>query len=1056
MKQSLVMSNYGIHWYELHNIIQFNYPTSIYSKRFKHSITHSFIQKSQFYYQLLRLYDSSKQTIQLHTWISLLLTIQPDMKCEPIHTLESSTQELQSNVEYIVRIKDLYVLLYRVWKSFNLILTDLETLDMSENVVYQNSQVLIEALQFTIQPNSSFRVFVRSTLTDEQFQYCKQKTTSELSNQECLDALQHLPVQRSRSGIINTGNSCYVSVVLQTLFSIKTFALYFLSDLCLNETNDSTTNSKNDNRRFIYEFSQLIQNMYDNKISHNLHPGKMMNAQSICNISQNRFELGDQQDYDEFLIHLLETMSNTLNRNYNTSNSSSSSATYDTIIIGAGTAGLSAAYELCKQDSNHTVLVLEKSSICGGNVRTATVTLPDGSGNSYDVDFGVVQLWGTYHNVLEIMQDLKVPELATVIYEPHLAHFSDNTYKAYQSHDTTWSEKLRLLMDAFRLTRRQNNLSMYEPNAQGLLQHKTIADALEQEPILREYISIIYPAYTYGSIDEVPAFLAIASLVACFGLTQLSFKGKGTQLWIRPLEEYILSNPGAKIQTNCQIQYVLANKKQVVLENGQIIQYKNLILACPIGSVDIRDTNIERPLKQHPEPIHNNTVDKEFRYTQYYAVCVQLNHMPTTQPKWTAVFEPTNVNMDLQVMSFTNLHAMQQMERCILIYVCQRFKRKTKANTKHPFDDILVWKDKIVNSFNSILFFQRDGCFIQHFLHYEYFNASIPVFNEAMFTYLQSIQGQESIYYSSQAMNSYPSLESACYSGRFAAHCILGTIDTFMEKIRRWDQESIQRTNILSFFQFSKDDNSRLLSTIQHNMNNNNSIATTNTLIVNFDKLVHETVDQAFQRITQEQKRKEDSIVQDIFQGYVVNTYTCQRDNQHQKINFARYLSLSLDYTGDLEATLSLDELLKQSFYKPRMIEGVVCANCSFELGQPNSKQNFVVKELYYQFPPILYIFYRRKIYVRPFRSYLQIDVPERLSMQGCNMQIMQYTLISVICHEGSGISGHYTCYCKINGQWFEFSDTLVKPVFIISVLRISRIRRSITGLFYQQLPSTS
>jgi hypothetical protein len=238
--------------------------------------------------------------------------------------------------------------------------------------------------------------------------------------------------------------------------------------------------------------------------------------------------------------------------------------------------------------------------------------------------------------------------------------------------------------------------------------------------------------------------------------------------------------------TNIDIHSVDAHANKIIINRNDdeksskyAINYKNIILACGLGQVKVEKSNVFRPDKQSTElPISKK--DIQFRYTKYWACCIEMNQLPPNI-SWSAIFEKPNHKKDLQVMSFCNL--ISTLPNCILAYVrCENYDDQMTNNTKTA----------IINEIeNEIDFFNKFNCQVKEILHSEYFGQTMPVLNENCYQHIQNIQGQEHIYYAGQFFSSFPSLESACFTGRLAAHTILNTGEQFLEKSQKKDMEKI-------------------------------------------------------------------------------------------------------------------------------------------------------------------------------------------------------------------------------------------------------------------------
>lgn len=86
------------------------------------------------------------------------------------------------------------------------------------------------------------------------------------------------------------------------------------------------------------------------------------------------------------------------------------SNTYDVIIIGAGLAGLKAAFDL--QSKNYSVLVLEGRDRIGGRVHSTKLTSSTGVQSTYPVEIGAQWFHGDFSNGNNPLYDLAVKNLS--------------------------------------------------------------------------------------------------------------------------------------------------------------------------------------------------------------------------------------------------------------------------------------------------------------------------------------------------------------------------------------------------------------------------------------------------------------------------------------------------------------------------------------------------------------------------------------------------------------------------------------------------------------------
>jgi hypothetical protein len=88
------------------------------------------------------------------------------------------------------------------------------------------------------------------------------------------------------------------------------------------------------------------------------------------------------------------------------------SNTYDVIIVGAGLAGLKAAFDL--QSKNYSVLVLEGRDRIGGRVYSTKLTSSAGVQSTYPVEIGAQWFHGDFTNGKNPVYDLVVKNLSII------------------------------------------------------------------------------------------------------------------------------------------------------------------------------------------------------------------------------------------------------------------------------------------------------------------------------------------------------------------------------------------------------------------------------------------------------------------------------------------------------------------------------------------------------------------------------------------------------------------------------------------------------------------
>ena len=256
------------------------------------------------------------------------------------------------------------------------------------------------------------------------------------------------------------------------------------------------------------------------------------------------------------------------------------------IIIGGGVAGLSAAYELLKNDPKIDLTLLEADDRVGGNIYSAKV-------GKDKLDVGALQIWDWYFNLMDIIEDLDLRKKMDV------SHWSDfyvqNDCKDGTSYsiaknsdifnDMSIQEKIKtgqLLIDLLEMP--DSKLSMY---SNSLDNTETVYDFIVrnygEDTKLVDLTRSFYEGYTYGPIEKMEMSLVLP-LITRNGV-EYSFMGN-TELLVGELEKNI-SKKG-KIVYNARVKNInvsSGSKNKVKTTSGKTYEADEIIIASPISDL---------------------------------------------------------------------------------------------------------------------------------------------------------------------------------------------------------------------------------------------------------------------------------------------------------------------------------------------------------------------------------------------------------------------------------------------------------------------------------------
>ncbi len=418
----------------------------------------------------------------------------------------------------------------------------------------------------------------------------------------------------------------------------------------------------------------------------------------------------------------------------------------NTIIIGAGLAGLAAGYTLTK--AGHKVTILEKESYPGGRVRSLPI-------DGHMVDFGgfIIYPWyKQYHRLIKELgfkEQLRDIPLSTVYYELEKNIYTPDDKISFPIADMaklyakTLPKMIRYQMDIA-----QPALHIFKD--QSISEY--IRDTLETDHagMYETFSDVVCQGYCYGPVTEYKmAVVAPVVLNTTFrgNLKDSVYFFGNNGLFAQALADYITSH-GGEIRYN---EEVIELKSNQVKTNIQIYTPNSIICAA----------RINKTLLQDIAP----TIYVDCPYTTFYNTVIKCDTIPQTNGKdtWGAVFYLPDTTKPLQILSSVNIREMLSGETnglYINLNIIDRTNKKTLSNKE--------LQKQILEDVKRIFPNVQDAEVVES-IHW---SETMPIAEESFIESMREIQGKDNIWFAGDYLGS-PSMETALQTGIVAAKNIL-------------------------------------------------------------------------------------------------------------------------------------------------------------------------------------------------------------------------------------------------------------------------------------------
>lgn len=411
------------------------------------------------------------------------------------------------------------------------------------------------------------------------------------------------------------------------------------------------------------------------------------------------------------------------------------------VIIGAGLAGLAAAYELSKTGNYH-ITVLEARDRVGGRVHSVPI-----KGHAVDVGGFIIYPWYTeYHRLLK---ELDIADQIERIQFKEIYYQLDETNNYLSYSDLTFPIKDTVrLYSTFGVKVLQSG-SIDEPNLdifnnQTIAQYyRTVFDRPDHAGMYETFTDVVSQGYCYAPVDQYrTSFVApmIKQTNLQGDIAKAFFFRNGNSIFPTRLAQAAEAN-GVVVKLNSEVKSV--SDGMVSLADGTSYPADRIIYALPASDSLYGDTAIP--------------------YTHFYTAVVELSDHPVVQvdADWGAVFYLPVPNKDYQILSSINLASVYAAT--LKHYVSVNIKVSPSNTDHHPLSAEELFT--IIQPELATLFPDVSALNIQQNIHW---SVTMPIATEEFVQSIHHKQGKQHHYYAGDYLGS-PSMETALRTGIAAA-----------------------------------------------------------------------------------------------------------------------------------------------------------------------------------------------------------------------------------------------------------------------------------------------
>ena len=175
--------------------------------------------------------------------------------------------------------------------------------------------------------------------------------------------------------------------------------------------------------------------------------------------------------------------------------------------------------------------------------------------------------------------------------------------------------------------------------------------------------------------------------------------------------------------------------------------------------------------------------------------------------------------------------------------------------------------------------------------------------------------------------------------------------------------------------------------------------------------------------------RRENSIVVKVFYSQIMNMFTCECGDV--SYSFEKILDIPLLFPKEISSEMHLNDLLEKYFSGEKLSWSLTCPKCGKKDAERSKKIKLSI------LPEVIIFSLQRFNPITGVKINKTIKFEETIDLKSfCDLDFFnggeintKYRLFGISNHSGTINYGHYYSCTKVGDNWYEFNDSLVKPI---------------------------